>query len=191
MLLLLSAFIYSKNDASRILVSIQDIKLSFIFYFKKGLISSVTFEHLFVCVIITWAISFLYNFYNKKSFNLLSKASDFPAFISEIESKVKSQKSDQEMLNYFLSKDISKQLDELRAKIEADHVKSELALAIIFCLAYGVKDFIIWDWLFIVGLLIFIICNTCFSFRYYIAELLPYYMTEQTLLGGSVSFCDK
>lgn len=190
-ILLLSAHVYSKNDGSRILAAIQDIKLSFVFDFKKGLISSVTFEHLFICILTTWVIAFIYNLYSSKTFNLLSKASDFSGFISKIEDKVKSQKSEQEMLNYFLSKDISKQLEELRAKIKSDHVKSELALAIIFCLMYGVNNFIYWDWLFVTGLLIFILANTWNSFRYYISDFLPYYVTEQSLLGGSVSFGDK
>ena len=139
----------------------------------------------------TWVIAFIYNFYSSKTFNLLSKTSDFSNFIFKIEEKVKSQKSEQEMLNYFLSKDISKQLEELRVKIKSDHVKSELALAIIFCLMYGVNNFIVWDWLFVIGLLTFIFVNTWNSFRYYISDFLPYYVTEQSLLGGSVSFGDK
>jgi len=190
-LLLLSSYIYSKEKNSRIIESIKEIKISFIFDFKDGIISLLTFEQLFICIILTSLISYMYNFFNRKSFKLLSNVSDFNSYISSIELKVSSIKSNQEVLNYILSKDISKQLDGLRVHIKTYHVRSELSLTVIICLLWGVADMVMFDWIIIGLLLIYILVNTWNSFQFYISEFLPYYITEQTLLGGKGSFGDK
>jgi hypothetical protein len=190
-LFLLSAYIYSTGTDIRIVQSIQDVKLNFVFDFKKGLLSSVTFENLFVCIFATGSVSYLYSQFSSKFFNLFSKSSNFDSYIKTIEEKVSSKKSDQEMLNYFLAKDISKQLDDLRVKIKSNHIRSEICFGIIFCMLYGVSDFIAFDWAIIIGLVFYVLLNSWVSFRFYISDFLPYYITEQTLLGSKTSFGDK
>lgn len=169
-LFLLTAYIYSTGSDIRIVQSIQDVKLSFVFDFKKGLIASVTFEQLFICIFATGTVSYLYDQFSSKLFITLSKLSDFNSYVKTIEEKVSAQKSNQEMLNYFLSKDISKQLEDLRVKIKSNHTRSEICIAMIFCMLYGVSDFIGFDWLIISGLIFYILLNSWLAFRFYIVS---------------------
>jgi hypothetical protein len=190
-IVLISSHIYARGDEARVLSELRNIKLNFIFDFQKGLLASVDFEQLLVSVFVTGAVGYVYSKISSKSFNLLTKASSFDFYISEIKAKIESQKSQQELLNYFLAKDVSKELEGLRVKLKLFHTRSEIFLAAALCLGWGWKANSYLDWLLIAALFIIIIINIWKAFNFYISDFLPYYITEQTLLGARVQFGDK
>jgi hypothetical protein len=190
-MVLISLYIYSKADDVRVLSELQNIKLSFIFDFKKGLLASVDFEQLVIAIIVSGIVGYIYSKVSSMSFKLLTKASSFDSYISEIREKVNSKKSQEEVLNYFLAKDVSKELEGLRVKLKSFHTRSEVFLVAVLIIGWGWGSNNYYDWLLVVALAVMIFANIWKAFQFYISDFLPYYITEQTLLGATVDFGDK
>ncbi|BDU31897.1 hypothetical protein TUMSATVNIG1_25060 [Vibrio nigripulchritudo] len=81
-MVIISSYIYSKGDDVRVLSELQNIKLSFIFDFSKGLLASVDFEQLVIAIFVSGIIGHIYSKVSSVSFNLLTKASSFDSYIS-------------------------------------------------------------------------------------------------------------
>lgn len=190
-MVIISSYIYSKGGDVRVLSELQNIKISFIFDFKKGLLASVDFEQLVIAIFVSGIIGHIYSKVSSMSFNLLTKASSFDAYISQIKEKVDSKKSQEEVLNYFLAKDVSKELEGLRVKLKSFHTRSEVFLVAALIIGWGWSSNNYFDWLLVLVLMVTIISNIWKAFQFYISDFLPYYITEQTLLGATVDFGDK
>ncbi|GLS27784.1 hypothetical protein [Marinibactrum halimedae] len=190
-MVIISLYIYSKGDDVRVLSELQNIKLSFIFDFKKGLLASVDFEQLVIAIFVSGIIGYIYSKVSSVSFNLLTKASSFDSYISQIKEKVDSKKSQEEVLNYFLAKDVSKELEGLRVKLKSFHTSSEVFLVAALIIGWGWDSNNYFDWLLVLVLMVTIFSNIWKAFQFYISDFLPYYITEQTLLGATVDFGDK
>lgn len=190
-IILFSSHIYSIGDGVRVLSELKNIKLKFVFDFNDGLLGSVSFEQLVFAILATGVISFLYSKISKKSFQLLASASSFDSYVSEIKEKIETRKSQQEILNYFLAKDVSKELEGLRVKLKSFHTRSEIFLSSAIVIGWGWTANTYVDWLLAVVLILMIAVNVWKAFRFYISDFLPYYITEQTLLGAMVEFGDE
>ncbi|TWO86098.1 hypothetical protein AYI75_03050 [Shewanella algae] len=190
-IVLIASHIYSNANEVRALSELKNIKLNFIFDFSKGLLASVSFEQLVVSVLVTAVVGYLYSKISSKSFELLTNTSSFDSYISRIREKIDSQKSHREVLNYFLAKDLSKELEGLRVKLKSFHTRSELflILAISICWGGAANNYI--DWILVAVFVVMIIINIWNAFKFYISDFLPYYITEQTLLGAKVEFGDE
>jgi hypothetical protein len=190
-IILFSSHIYSIGDGVRVLSELKNIKLKFVFDFNDGLLGSVSFEQLVFAILATGVISFLYSKISKKSFQLLASASSFDSYVSEIKEKIETRKSQQEILNYFLAKDVSKELEGLRVKLKSFHTRSEIFLSSAIVIGWGWTANTYVDWILAVVLILMIAVNVWKAFRFYISDFLPYYITEQTLLGAMVEFGDE
>ena len=190
-IVLISLDIYSKSGNARILSEIKNIKINFIFDFKNGLLASLNFEQLMIACATTWFISYLYSNISTKTFNLLAKTSSFDSYISEIREKVDAKKSEQELFNYFIAKDISKELEGLRLKLKSYHTHAEIFLVLALCIGWGLNANSYLDWILVAIFIAMIIKNLWDAFRFYISDFLPYYITEQTLLGAKIEFGDQ
>ncbi|GHY70741.1 hypothetical protein VCSRO12_3540 [Vibrio cholerae] len=190
-ILLFSFFIYSKENDVRLLSELNNIKLSFIFDFKSGLLAESNFEQLVFSVIATWFIGYSYAKISSKSFNFLAKASKFDDYISQVRDKITSRKSHQEVINYFLAKDVSKELEGLRVKLKSYHTRSEIFLTSALSISWGWSINSYLDWILVILLLAMVAINIWKAFTFYISDFLPYYITEQTLLGAKVEFGDQ
>ncbi|MFB9886269.1 hypothetical protein [Balneatrix alpica] len=186
-----SSYIYSKGDDVRVLSELQNIKLSFIFDFNKGLLASVDFEQLVIAIFMSGIIGHIYYKVSSMSFNLLAKVSSFDSYISKIKEKVDSKKSQEEVLNYFLAKDVSKELEGLRVKLKSFHTCSEVFLVAALIIGWGWGSNNYFDWFLVLVLMVTVFYNIWKAFQFYISDFLPYYITEQTLLGATVDFGDK
>lgn len=151
----------------------------------------MNFEQLVVSILVTGAIGYFYSWISSRSFNILSKASSFNCYISEIKEKVDARKSEQELLNYFLAKDVSKELEGLRVKLKSFHTSSEVFVVISLCIGWGGRANSFLDWIIVVAFIFLVGLNFWKAFKFYISDFLPYYITEQTLLGSTVEFGDK
>ncbi|HIF9387087.1 TPA: hypothetical protein ACX6R1_004165 [Photobacterium damselae] len=145
-MVIISSYIYSKGDDVRVLSELQNIKLSFLFDFNKGLLASVNFEQLVIAIFISGIIGYIYSKVSSMSFNLLTKLSSFDSYITQIREKVDSKKSQEEVLNYFLAKDISKELEGLRVKLKSFHTRSELFLVTALIIGWGFGSNNYFDW---------------------------------------------
>lgn len=190
-MVMISSYIYSKGDDVRVLSELQNIKLSFIFDFNKGMLASVDFEQLVIAIFVSGIIGHIYSKFSSMSFNLLTKASSFDSYISQIKGRIDSKKSQEEVLNYFLAKDVSKELEGLRVKLKSFHTRSEMLLVAVLIIGWGWGSNNYFDWLLVVVLMVTIFFNIWKAFKFYISDFLPYYITEQTLLGATVNFGDK
>ncbi|HIF9085679.1 TPA: hypothetical protein ACX6NQ_002541 [Photobacterium damselae] len=190
-MVIISSYIYSKGDDVRVLSELQNIKLSFLFDFNKGLLASVNFEQLVIAIFISGIIGYIYSKVSSMSFNLLTKLSSFDSYITQIREKVDSKKSQEEVLNYFLAKDISKELEGLRVKLKSFHTRSELFLVTALIIGWGFGSNNYFDWFLVLMFMVMIFINIWKAFQFYISDFLPYYITEQTLLGATVEFGDK
>lgn len=190
-IVLISSLVYSKANNIRVLSEIKNIRLNFVVDFSNGLLASVNIEQLVVAILITGMISHVYSKISNKSFELLTKASSFDSYISEIREKIDAQKSQQEILNYFLAKDVSKELEGLRVKLKSFHSRSEVFLVSALCIGWGWAANSYLDWILVALLVVLTLINIWKAFKFYISDFLPYYITEQTLLGSKVEFGDK
>ncbi|HIF9456015.1 TPA: hypothetical protein ACX6SN_004099 [Photobacterium damselae] len=190
-MVIISSYIYSKGNDVRVLSELQNIKLSFLFDFNKGLLASVNFEQLVIAIFISGIIGYIYSKVSSMSFNLLTKLSSFDSYITQIREKVDSKKSQEEVLNYFLAKDISKELEGLRVKLKSFHTRSELFLVTALIIGWGFGSNNYFDWFLVLMFMVMIFINIWKAFQFYISDFLPYYITEQTLLGATVEFGDK
>ena len=190
-IVLISSYMYAKSDGVRILSELKEIKVNFILDFKSGLLASVSFEQLVVSIIVAGAIGYFYSWVSSRSFNVLSKSSSFNYYISEIKAKVDARKSEQELLNYFLAKDVSKELEGLRVKLKSFHTSSEVFVVISLCIGWGGRANSYLDWVIVMCFVFLVGLNIWKAFNFYISDFLPYYITEQTLLGATVEFGDK
>ncbi|QFI54035.1 hypothetical protein [Aeromonas simiae] len=190
-IVLISSHIYSKGNDTRVLSELNNIKVNFIFDFNKGLLASVSFEQFVISILVTRVVSYVYSKISSKSFELLTKTSSFDSYISIIRENIDSKKSKQEVLNYFIAKDLSKELDGLRGKLKSFHTRSELFLISALSVFWGWAANTYLDWFLIIVLIALIIINIWNAFKFYISDFLPYYITEQTLLGAKVEFGDE
>ncbi|KAB7691470.1 hypothetical protein [Plesiomonas shigelloides] len=189
-IVIISSYIYSTGEHVTLISNLSNIKINFILDFNKGLLASVNCQQLAISLLATAVISRLYSKLSNVSFELLSKASSFDQYINQIIKKIEDKKSSKEVLNYFLAKDISKELDGLRSKLKSYHTNAEVSVTFLFCIVWGWSSNSYIDWIVVTLLFAFVIYNLWASFNYYISDFLPYYITEQTLLGAKVKFGD-
>jgi len=190
-MLIISSYIYSSLPHTRLLDGLSSVKVSFIFDFKKGISAEISVWQLSVCIFFAILLRNFYTSIIKSCFQLLSKSDDFSVYEKQIRTSVEVAKSDDQMVNYFLSKDISSQLEKSRSKIRSMHNLAEVVFTLSISMLWGVKAFKWIDWFLFIASILYIIYTQWKVFHYYIREFIPYYITEKTLLGTAGKFGDE
>jgi len=190
-LFILSSYIYNDLSSERILPALSSIKISFLFDFKKGLLSAVSLSQLAIAVLQTIAVTMIYRWLSNFFFTLLSKSSNFDQYTQKIENNINASRSSDEMVNYYVSKDISIILNKQRITLKGFHIKAEILLAFLVILIAGIKNLIFIDWLFLIVSIFLIVFIQWRLFLFYISDFIPYYVSEKCLLNGEYSFGDK
>lgn len=188
-LFLISMYTYSVGDS--FIGGVRDLKLSFIFDFEKGIIEKTSILELLACLILTKCASYLYLKTNEKFFFYLAKKGNFDKYTNELESELKDVKSGNNLLNYYLSQDISKELEKKRVIIKCMNINGEYAITIALIIFYGVTGWGIADILFFIASIIYMFYVFIKSFKYYVEQFMPNYVAEKVLLGANAKFGDK
>ncbi|HFD31235.1 MAG TPA: hypothetical protein ENJ28_00785 [Gammaproteobacteria bacterium] len=190
-LFILSSYIYNDLPSERILPALSSINISFLFDFKKGLLSAVSLSQFGIAILQTIAVTMIYSWLSKFFFRILSKSSDFDKYTKNIENNINASKSSDEIVNYYVSKDISIILNKQRTTLKGFHIKAEILLTFLVILITGINDLIFIDWLFLIASIFLIVFIQWRLFLFYISNFIPYYVSEKCLLNGEYSFGDK
>lgn len=184
---LFSFYIYYTKQDSRLLLTIHDIKIQFLFDFEKGLLSQTSIYQLIIAVIMTFITARISTTIKNFSFKKISSLSNLDLYLLKLTKTINNAKPENNAIAYSLTSDVSKQLDIKRALLRGKQTLSELALTFIICLLIGITNMIFYDWLLIVIGCFFIIFIQWEAFKIYISEFLPYFVAEQLLLGKEVT----
>lgn len=190
-LFLLSLYIYNELPSERILPALGNINVNFLFNFNNGVLSKVTLEDLLVSVSLTIAVNYLYTLISRLSFRILSKSDNFEKYTLEIESRITESKSSNDLVNYYVSKDISSQLNKKRETLKNFHIKAEIVLSFLFIFIIRAKELILIDWILIFSFIGIIFLLQWRLFLYYVSDFMPYYISEKCLLNGKYKFGDQ
>jgi len=187
-LYLLAFYIYYTKHDCRLLLSIREIKVKFLFDFGDGLLSEASLFQLLIAVIMIFITARLSFIIKNRSFKVMSSLSDFDGYVLRLKEKVAKAKPENNAIAYSLTSDVSKQLDIKRTILRGKQVISEIVITLIICLLIGIKNMIYVDWLLIAGGVAIVIFAQWEAFKVYIAEFLPYFVAEQLLLGKEITF---
>lgn len=190
LIFMLSVYIYNVANNPRLVDGVGEIKVSFIFDFKNGLLSSVTIQQLFMCLVLTYLTRWLYGCLSEYAFKLLSKSTDFDEYTKTITENVDKTKSIDNLINYYVSRDVSQELEKSRTYIKSTHASGEMLFSIVIALLLGGINIQIIDFLLIAAVFCCVIFIQWRNFTYYISNFIPYYLTEKTLLGSTAKFGD-
>lgn len=190
LIFLLTLYLKESYDKTSLTGSLDNLKIKFLFDFSSGLLASISFNQLVISIILSALIGFTYSKLSCLLFNLLSSFASFEDYIKGIKNDIEEKKSPQELINYFVAKDISKELEASRQSLKSFHSTAEISLAVSFCviMAYSTNTWV--EWLVLTGAMFLVLINQWRSFHFYISNFLPFYITEQTLLGSQVKFGD-
>ena len=191
LILLLSFHIQYDLNNYRIVQGISEIKVNFIFDFSKGLLAQITINQLFWGVVLTYLIKYLYNLFSMSIFNFLSGKIDFSKYTEKIIMDVTSRKSQDNLVNYYVSLDVSKELEKARSQLKSSHATSEILMSLIVSITLGGIHLVTIDYLIISVLLILIVAIQWVNFKFYVSNFIPYYLTEKALLGSKAKFGDQ
>ncbi|WP_319585991.1 hypothetical protein [uncultured Desulfobulbus sp.] len=191
LLFILSTYSYSLNtNDNRLLVGISKIKINYIFDFDSGLFSEISVMDFFACIAFVFINNYIYLKIKGYLFKIFTKKLDFNSIVKEKYERINIIKSEDNSLNFFISKDISVELSGHREKIKSFHMISEILLSFAICLLWGIHDFIIIEYIVLLILIMLIMCANFISFKYYLSKFIPYYVTERALLGAVANFGD-
>ncbi|WP_305817025.1 hypothetical protein [Photobacterium leiognathi] len=190
LIFMLSVYIYDVENNLRLVDGVDEIKVSFIFDFKNGLLASVTIQQLFVCLVLTYLTSWLYGCLSEYIFKLLSKSTNFDDYTKKITENVDKTKSNDNFINYYVSRDVSQELEKSRTYIKSTHASGEMLFSIVIALLLGGINIQSVDFLLISAVFCCVIFIQWRIFTYYISNFIPYYLTEKTLLGSTAKFGD-
>lgn len=191
MLFLFIIATYTYTTSGRFLSGIANLKLSFVFDFKTGLVEHVTVSELIICLLLTKLCGFSYQKINKYIFSTLAKIGSFDKYTNELKSNLYSLKTDNTVINYYLSQDLSKELEKKRIKLKCTNVNGEYSLTLALIMLYGIKGWGVFDIAIFIILVVFVIYLNYSSFRYYVEQFMPSYVAEKILLGSDIKFGDQ
>lgn len=188
---LTAIYSYINSESSlRMVNELSKIKIPFLFDIDSGLLSQLSITHLLLSMLATSISAISYSKIKKTAFNMLAKTSNFEAYINDIQKKIQKTKSQDQNLNFFISKDISVELKSHREKIKSMHSSGETLVALLISLLYGSNIFIAEDYFLVITILATILITQFLSFKYYISKFIPYYVAERSLLGANITFGD-
>lgn len=188
-LFIISFYVYSTG--SNFIEGTKGLSVAFLFDFEKGLLSKISILQIIICLLLTRCTSYLYQKLSKKIFLLMAKLGSFEKYTNDLIIKLSTIKTDNKILNFFISKDISQELEKKRVKLKCMNINGEYSFALAFPMLYGIFD---WDFIdYFAFLLIFssLAYTQFISFRYYVEQFMPSYVTEKVLLGIDANFGDE
>lgn len=188
---LLSIYIYFIKKDLRLLVSINEIKVSFLFDFSKGLLSEVTVFNLLMAIILTLVTAKLSLIIKNKFFQLIYKLKIVDGYLIKLKQIISVNQVNNSSVKYSMTSDISKQLELKRSLLRSKQAISEIVLTSIICLLIGIQNMTVIDWYLVVGGFLIIIYAQWDSLKLYISEFLPYFVAEQVSIGNEISFLTK
>ena len=114
--------------------------------------------------------------------------SDFDSYVVSLREKINKPGEPNAIAKWTVSNDVSKQLELKRSSMKAKHAGAEIYLTLVICILMGMSSIQLVDAVLVLILVALTLWAHWVSFRTYIAEFLPYYVAEQTLLGKEVEF---
>lgn len=186
-LYLLAFYIYYIKKDARLISSIREIKVDFLFDFDKGLIAQTTLFQLLVGIIMTFITAAISSRVKRKSFEVLSSLKDFDGYVVKLKRNINNA-SQSSVAAFTMTTDISRQLDLKRVTMRAKQAVSEIVIALMICMLIGIAKMNPVDWLLVLGGASIVVVAQWESFKVYISEFLPYFVAEQSLLGKDVTF---
>lgn len=121
----------------------------------------------------------------------MAKAGSFDKYTKELIEKLKDLKTENDLLNFFISKDISQELEKKRIKLKCININGEYSFAFALAMIYGISNWNSFDLLLFIGVFLSFAYTQFISFKYYVEQFMPNYVTEKLLLGTDVNFGDE
>ncbi|WP_172571312.1 hypothetical protein [Vibrio fluvialis] len=172
--------------------TLSEMKVNYLIDVKSGLLSQVSIVQLILSCFLTFVIiAKLNSYFSEFFFKVLSSSQNFDSYTKEISERVNRSKSDDLLHNYYYSKDISKSLNEARAKLNSAIGSCEVLLSLAILPFAGVGNFLFKDYAIVFFFVVCIFYLNWWAFNFYISKFIPYYFTERLLLGLSANFGDK
>ncbi|AWO81442.1 hypothetical protein [Serratia marcescens] len=182
---------YSYSNGNNLVDGIKNLKVSFLFDFEKGLLSLVSIFQVIICLFLTRCTSYFYQKVSKGLFSIMAKAGSFDKYTKELIEKLKDLKTENDLLNFFISKDISQELEKKRIKLKCININGEYSFAFALAMIYGISNWNSFDLLLFIGVFLSFAYTQFISFKYYVEQFMPNYVTEKLLLGTDVNFGDE
>lgn len=178
---------YSYNSESTpLLNSLMDLKISFLFDFKEGLLSKVSVFQFFTCVALTAMTSILFERVSILIFDILVQRYDIFELTKTLQIRYEKIKTSNDLVNYYLSKDISSDLEKKKIRLRCFTVNIEYLTALLLAIFWGVNENGLLELLVAVALSIFIIMLQFKLFIFYIESFIPLHVAEKVLQGTDV-----
>ncbi|WP_182073894.1 MULTISPECIES: hypothetical protein [unclassified Serratia (in: enterobacteria)] len=174
------------NYKTPLLQSFDVVKVGFIFDFKSGLIANISVLQLIICIALTTFLGRLFEWLNKKTFSFMIQRHDIVKLTVELKNKYQNLKSNDELVNYYLSKDLSSDLDKQKIKMKCLSVNIEYIMAVILSIIIGMNVNIWHEYcvgVFLIGVVVFLQFRL---FLFYIRNFIPLYVAEKVLQGADV-----
>lgn len=188
-LFIVSFYVYSNDN--NFIKGIRDLNVGFLFDFKNGVLSSTSVFQIMLCLALTRLTSYLYQKISKKIFFKMAQLGSFESYTNNLKEKLEVLKTENKLLNFFLSKDISQELEKKRVKLKCININGEYSLAIALPMLYGIYNWNLIDYVVFILVLISFIFTQFISFRYYVEQFMPSYVTEKILLGADATFGEE
>lgn len=188
-LFLIAFYIYSNGD--NFIEGVRNLKISFLFDFEKGLLSLTSIFQVIACLFLTRLTSYLYQKMSKKLFLLMASLGSFEKYTNELIVKLGALKTENKLLNFFISKDISQELEKKRVKLKCININGEYSFALSLPMLYGITNWHPIDYFIFTLIVVSFLYTQFVSFKYYVEQFMPNYVTEKVLLGTDASFGDE
>ena len=185
---LLSFYIYDIKREERLIPAFIEVKISYLFDFSEGLLSEVSVFHLIIAIICTLLVARVSHFLKTRFFKFFSGLRDFDGYVLKLKKSIIGVRPENNSIAWFLTVDISKQLEIKRVKLRSNQSIAEIVLTFIVCMLIGLIHLNIVDVIITIGCILIIGFAHWESFKVYISEFMPYYVAEQILLGKDVTF---
>lgn len=190
------SYVYNSEDGfrSRVTEYLLTVKVDFIYDLEAGILTKIPLLSFIISVVCVFINQSIYTRLKDTIFKALVKfvgQSKIDSFVEQLKNNAKSGKSPNESVNFYISKDLSKQLDIHRKKLRSYHSLAEILLAAIEVLLIGLVGLKTVDWIFIFVSIVCVFYMQWLAFNYYISWFVPAYATEKTLLNSKFEFGEE
>ncbi|WP_313699224.1 hypothetical protein [Pantoea sp.] len=178
---------YSYNSIKLpLLTSLMDLKISFLFDFKDGLLSKVSIFQLFTCVALTAITGVFFERATKSFFALFISRYDIPNLTKTLQIRYERIKTSNDLVNYYLSKDINADLEKKKIRLRCFTVNIEYLTAILVAVVWGVSEN---GFMELFSALIICLSIAMLQFKlfiFYIESFIPLHVAEKVLQGTDI-----
>ncbi|EBR5151171.1 hypothetical protein ACLD39_22715 [Salmonella sp. 741265081_PST] len=182
---IISTYAYNVTEHS-LLTELRSVKVGDLFDFKDGLISKVTLLQLIFCVALTAINTIVFEKTSGIIFNKLIKRYDIAKFTQDLKTRYEKIRTNNELVNYYLSKDITFDLDKKKIRLRCLTINIEYLTAIVFSIVIGVMKNGVLE---LLGFIVVLSLLAFLHFRlfiFYIQSFIPLHVAEKVLQGADV-----